>query len=77
MYHIIIRIFTCPILWIPVPDVLREARWPLSSHNRCYQERVTAQAVAMDLIDQLSTYIYVYVDNYHKIYSKRIIIVLP
>ena len=54
-------------------DVLREARWPPSSHNRHYQERDTAQAVAMDLIDQLSTYIYVYVDNYqNKIYLKKI-----
>ena len=54
-------------------DVLREARWPPSLHNRRYQERETAQAVAIDLIDQLSTYIYVYVDNYqNKIYLKII-----
>ena len=40
---------------------------------RRYQERETAQAVAMDLIDKLSTYIYVYVDNYqNKIYLKKI-----
>ena len=48
-------------------DFLREARWPPSSHNRRYHERETA--VAMDLIDQLSTYIHVHVDNdQNKIY---------
>ena len=52
-------------------DFLQEARWPPSSHNRRYHERETA--VAMDLIDQLSTYIYVYVDNnQNKIYFKNI-----
>ena len=54
-------------------DVLQEARWPPSSHNRRYQEREMSQAVAMDLFDQLSTYIYVYVDNYqNKIYFLKI-----
>ena len=54
-------------------DVVREARWPPSSHNRRYQVRETAQAVEMDLTDQLSTYIYVYVNNYeNKIYLKNI-----
>ena len=64
MYHIIIRSLTCPILGIPVPsyDLLREARWPPSSHNRRYRV-LRETAVAMDLIDQLSTYIYRYVDN--------------
>ena len=33
-------------------DVLPEARWLPSLHNRRYQERETAQAIAMDLIDQ-------------------------
>ena len=52
-------------------DFLREARWLSSSHNRRYHERETG--VAIDLIDQLSTYIYVYVDNYqNKIYLKKI-----
>ena len=52
-------------------DFLREARWPPSSHNRRFHERETA--VAKDLIDQLSTYKYVYVDNYlNKIYLKKI-----
>ena len=63
MYQIIIRILTCPILRITVP----------SYGCRRYQERETAQAVAMDLIIQLSTYIYVYVDNYqNKIYFLKI-----
>ena len=53
-------------------DFLREARWPPSSHNRRYHERKTA--VAIDLIHQSSTYMYVYVDNYHnKIYILKII----
>ena len=43
-------------------DFLPEARWPPSSDNRRYHERDTA--VAIDLINQSSTYIYVYVDNY-------------
>ena len=52
-------------------DLLREARWPLSSNNRRYHERETA--VAMNLIDQLSTYIYVYVYNYqNKIHFLKI-----
>ena len=52
-------------------DFLREARWPPSSHNRRYHERETA--VAIDLIDKSSTYMYVYVDNYqNKIYFKKI-----
>ena len=48
-------------------DFLQEARWPLSSHNRRYHERETP--VGMDSIDQLSSYIYGYVDNdQNKIY---------
>ena len=48
-------------------DFLQEARWPPSSHNRRYHERETA--VVMDSIDQLSSYIYGYVDNdQNKIY---------
>ena len=42
-----------------------------SSYNRRYHERETA--VAMDITDQLSTYIYVYVDNYqNKIYFEKL-----
>ena len=54
-------------------DFLRETRWPQSMHNRRYHER--KMAVAMETIDQLSTYIYVYVDNYqNNIYDKEIMI---
>ena len=52
-------------------DFLREARSPPSSYNRRYHERETA--VAMDITDHLSTYIYVYVDNYqNKIYFEKL-----
>ena len=40
-------------------DFLQETRWLPSLYNRHYHERKTA--VAMETIDQLSTYIYVYV----------------
>ena len=67
MYHIIVRRLTCPILVIPVMDFLQETIWQPSSYNRRYHERETA--VAMDIIDQLSTYIHAYVDNnQNKIY---------
>ena len=56
-----------------VMDFLREASWLPSSYNRRYHERETA--VAMNIIDQLSTYIYLYVDKYQKkIYFKKIMI---
>ena len=49
----------------------RKARWLLSSYDTRYHERQTA--VATDIIDQLSTYIYASVDNYqNKIYFKKI-----
>ena len=43
-------------------NFLREIRWPRSIYKRRYHERKTA--VAMETIDNLSTYIYVFVDNY-------------
>ena len=54
-------------------DFLRETRWPPPLHNRRYHERKTT--VAMGTIDQLSTYIYVYVDDYqNNIYHKELMI---
>ena len=43
---------------------LREARWPPSSYNRRYHESEMAVAMDIYITDRLSTYIYVYVDNY-------------
>ena len=63
MYHIIMRILTCPILWIPVPNyVFSYEKQDGRRHRRRYHERETA--VAMDITDHLSTYIYVYDVNY-------------
>ena len=57
-------------------DFLRETRWPPSMYNRRYHKRMTA--VAMETMDQLSTYIYVYVDNHqNNIYDKEIMILFP
>ena len=59
-----------------VMNFLREPRWPSSMYNTRYHERKTA--VAMETIDQLSTYIYVYVDNHqNNIYDKEIMILFP
>ena len=50
----------------PVIDFARKARWLPSSYNR-------GTAVAMEIIDQLSTYIYMFADNYQNgTYIKRI-----
>ena len=55
-------------------DFLGEARWPPSLYNRHYHERKTA--VAMETIDHLSTYIYVYVDNYQNNIDVKEIMIL-
>ena len=64
MYHIILSSLTCPILGIPVPSYDPYEKQDGRRHrtiDAIYHVRETA--VAMDLIDQLSTYIYRYVDN--------------
>ena len=66
MYQIIIRNLTCPIWGIPVPSYGFLTRSKMAALSQI-DKRETA--VEMDLIDQLSTYIYVYFDNYqNKIY---------
>ena len=65
MYHIIIHTLTCRIVWILVPRYGFLTRSKMAAV--IVHERKTA--VAMHIIDQLSTHIYVYVDNYqNKIY---------
>ena len=63
VYLIIIRILICPICRIPVPSYgfFYEKQ---DGCRHCSIERETQTAVEMDTIDQLSTYIQVYVDNY-------------
>ena len=62
VYHIIIRILICPIFRITVP-ISYEKQDGCRHCSIHKEERDSRTAVEIDTIDQLSTYIQMYVDN--------------
>ena len=66
VYDIIIRILTCPILWTPVPNYVFSYEKQDGRRHRTIDAitKVRRQLRWIYITDQLSTYIYVYVDNY-------------
>ena len=67
MYRIIISILTCQILGIPMPSI--EFYEKQDGRRDCTIQMETA--VAIETIDQLSIYTYVYVDNSRIIYMMK------